>query len=117
MLKTIVSSKSSLFATVHFLLTYKYFSFLFEIPLFTSSHCPFYRWCSPFDIFTLPLFIAKISSFVHLHHLLSIIRIVFLYHLRTTSFSKILYVCNDVKISLLFVLNSFVHLSAVIQIS
>lgn len=86
MLKTIASSKSSLFAAVHFLLIYKYFSFLFEIPFFTSSHRPFYRWYSSFDIFTLPPFIAKISSFVHLHRLLSITRIVFLHHLRATSF-------------------------------
>lgn len=86
MLNTIVSSKSSLFATVHFLLINKYFSFLFEVPFFTSSHRPFYRWCTPFDIFTLPPFIAKISSFVHLHRLLSITRIVFLHHLRATFF-------------------------------
>lgn len=106
MLKTVVSSKSSLFAIFHFLLIHKYFSSLFEIPFFTFSHCPFYRWCSSFDIFTLLPFIAKISSFVHLHRLLSITRIVFLYHPRSI-----------VKISLLSLLDSFVNLSAVIRIS
>lgn len=82
MLNTIVSSESSLFTTFHFLLIYKYFSSLFEIPFFTSSRCPFYRCCSPFDIFT-------------------------------TS-APLLFI---VKISPLFLLNSFVNLSAVIQIS